>query len=289
MITEQQKEAIREAAAAYVARYSSQNKAANSLKGISNGTLSTILNRKWDNISDAMWLRLQAQVSGRQGWTLCETTAYRSLMIYMQDAQANANVIWVTGPAGIGKSTAAREYCGTHRDVFLLCCSEDMTRADFVRELASVIGVNTQGLKVRETLQAIIRELRTKEMPLLIFDEGDKLTDSVLHYFVSLYNALEDLCGMVFLSTDYIQKRISRGVQACKKGYDEIDSRICRRFVGLTLVNSNEVAAICRANGLEDESAIEAVKQEAAACRNDLRRVKKSIHKELRKLSQSNQ
>lgn len=285
MITEAQKETIREAASVYVGRYSSQTKAANSLKGISNGTLSTILNRKWENISDTMWMKLQAQVCGVQGWRLCETTAYKSLMLYMADAQEDANVIWVTGSAGIGKSTAAHEYAKTHRDVFVLTCSEDMTRADFVRELASIIGVNAQGLKVRETLQEIIRELLTKDAPLLIFDEGDKLTDSVLYYYVSLYNALEDLCGMVFLSTDYIQKRISRGVQSCKKGYDEIDSRICRRFVGLTAVNSNEVAAICRANGLEDELAIEAVKKEAASCKNDLRRVKKSIHKELKKLS----
>lgn len=288
MITDAQKEAIRVAAQAYVGRYASQNKAANSLKGISNGTLSTILNRKWENISEAMWLKLQAQVCGAQGWHLCETVAYRSLIAYMQDAQEDANVIWVTGPAGIGKSTAAREYAKTHRDVFVLTCSEDMTRADFIRELATVIGVNAQGLKVRETLQEIIRELLTKDAPLLIFDEGDKLTDSVLYYYVSLYNSLEELCGMVFLSTDYIQKRISRGVQSCKKGYDEIDSRICRRFVGLQPVNSNEVAAICRANGLEDEVAIEVVKQEAASCRNDLRRVKKSIHKELKKLALSN-
>jgi len=289
MYTNEQKEAIRQAAADYVARYSSQNKAANSLKGISNGTLSTILNRKWENISEAMWTKLSVQVCSAQGWKLCETVAFRSLMLYMEDAQTDANVIWVTGPAGIGKSTAARQYAESHRDVFVLMCSEDMTRADFVHELASVIGVNAQGLKVRETLQAIIKELQQKESPLLIFDEGDKLTDSVLYYFIGLYNALEDLCGMVFLSTDYIQKRISRGVQSCKKGYDEIDSRICRKFVGLTLVNANEVAAICRANGLEDENAIEAVVKEAASCRNDLRRVKKSVHKELRKLEHVNQ
>lgn len=283
MITNQQKEAIRDAAAAYAARYSSQNKAVNSLKGISNGTFSTIINRKWENISDTMWLKLQSQVCDSAGWRICETMAYKSLMLYLRDAQESSNVIWVTGPAGIGKSTAAREYAKSHRDVFFITCSEDMKRTDFLKDLAGVIGVNTAGMKVREILRGIINELLTKEAPLLIFDEGDKLTDSVLYYYISLYNALEDLCGMVFLSTDYIKKRISRGVQNYKKGYDEIDSRICRRFVGLTLVNSNEVAAICRANGLNDDDAIRNVQQEAAGCRNDLRRVKRSIHKEIKK------
>ena len=291
MIQEQRKEAILKATVAYVGRYSSQNKAANSLKGVSGGTLSSILNRNWDNISDAMWMKLESQVlhGSTNGWNLCETAAYRSIQLYMADAQEDANVIWVTGPAGIGKSTAAREYARTHHDVFVITCSEDMTRADFIHELATVIGVNSQGLKVRETLQEIIREVEKMDQPLIVFDEGDKLTDSVLYYYVSLYNALEDRCGMVFFSTDYISKRISRGVQNCKKGYDELDSRLCRRFIPLTLVNANEVAAICRANGLEDEKAIQAVKEEAASCRNDLRRVKKSIHKEMRKLTYQDQ
>lgn len=284
-MTNEQKELIAQDLKTYVQRYPSQNKAANSLKGVSAGTISSILNRNWALISEEMWLKVQRQVASGAGWHLCETAAWRSLMLYFADAQEDSNVMWVTGPAGIGKSTAAREYAKSHRDVFSLTCSEDMTRADFVRELARVVGVNAQGLKVRETLQEIIRELGSKDSPLLIFDEGDKLTDSVLYYYVSLYNALEDLCGMVFLSTDYIHKRIGRGVQACRKGYDELDSRICRRFIPLTLVNSNEVAAICRANGLQDEGAIRSVLQEAAECRNDLRRVKKSVHKELKKLS----
>lgn len=283
MINDIQKEQIARDLRAYVGRYPSQNKAANSLKGVSAGTLSSILNRNWDNISEEMWLKIQRQVASGGGWRLCETAAWQALMLYFADAQEESNVMWVTGPAGIGKSTAAREYAKAHREVFTLTCSEDMTRADFVRELARVVGVNAQGLKVRETLQAIIRELGNKDGALLIFDEGDKLTDSVLYYYVSLYNALEDICGMVFLSTDYIHKRVERGVQACRKGYDELDSRICRRFIPLQLVNSNEVAAICRANGLTDESGIRTVLQEAAECRNDLRRVKKSIHKELKK------
>lgn len=289
MITTKQKESISSALGAYVKRYPSQNKAANSLKNTSAGTISSILNGNWKNISDEMWINIQRQVSMAEGWHICDTAAYLSLMLYFEGAQNDANVMWVTGSAGIGKSTAAKEYAKTHQDVFLLTCSEDMTRADFVRELARVVGVNTQGMKVREILHGIIRELANKINPLLIFDEGDKLTDSVLYYYVSLYNALEDLCGMVFLSTDFIVKRINRGVQSCKKGYDELDSRICRRFIPLDRVNSNEVAAICKANGLVDEASIRTVQHEAAECHNDLRRVKKSIYKELKKLSLRNQ
>ncbi len=56
-----------------------KNKAVNSL-GISAGTISTILNGKFDNISDEMFLRIRSQISpvNPEEWTVCETTAYRN-------------------------------------------------------------------------------------------------------------------------------------------------------------------------------------------------------------------
>lgn len=284
-MTNSQKREISEALRTYVGRYPSQNKAVNSLKGVSAATASSILNGKWDLISDEMWMKIQSQIRSNRGWQLYDTVAYQSLMLYLRDSQEESNVVWVTGPAGIGKSTAASMYAQGNRDVFLLTCSSDMTKSDFVSELASRIGIRTAGLTVRETLKAIIRELVKKERPLLVFDEGDKLADSVLYYYVSLYNALEDKCGMVFLSTNYMEERMRRGVMKGRKGYDELESRICRRFVPLDLVTSAEVEGICIANGVTDRSAIRTVIAEAHSCGNDLRRVKKSVHKELRKMA----
>lgn len=68
------------------------------------------------------------------------------------------------------------------------------------------------------------------DAPLLVFDEADKLTEPVFHYFISLYNKLEEKCGVVFLSTDYIVKRISNGLKYQKPGYKEFFSRIGRKF-----------------------------------------------------------
>lgn len=277
------KKGISENLRAYVSRYPSQNKAVNSLKGVSAATVSCILNEKWDLISDDMWMNIQSQIAANKGWQLYGTVAFQSLGLYFQDSQDESNVVWITGPAGIGKSTAAAKYAENHTNVYLLTCSSDMTKSDFIGELASTIGIRATGMTVRETLRAIIRELVKRERPLLIFDEGDKLADSVLYYFVSLYNALEDKCGMVFLSTNYMEERMRKGVTRGRKGYDELESRICRRFVPLDLVTAAEVEGICRANGLDDAVAIKKVVAEAHGCGNDLRRVKKSVHKELSK------
>lgn len=284
MITDDKKSKLRERAALYVQRYPSQNMAANSLKGISAATLSNIINGKWNGISEEMWLRLESQLVKNEGWQIYATRAYRDMTLFLGDSQAESSVMWITAPAGTGKSTAAASYAALHPHVYRLTCASDMTRTDFVHELARQIGVRTAGMSVREAFQATLKHLVTLERPLLIFDEADKLSDSEIYYFISIYNALEDRCGIVFLSTAAIKKRIRLGIARDKKGYDELESRIGRRFVDLSSVNAQEVEQICYANGLQDRSAIQNVKADAAQYWNDLRRVKRAVHRELRRL-----
>lgn len=280
----EEKQAIQAQLQAYAAKYPSQTKAANSLTGVSAGTVSTILNGKFDPVSDEMFLRLRAQIApaGSEAWAVCETTAYRELSALLEDAQRNGNVAWVVGSAGLGKTTAARAYAAAHENVFLVCCSEDMQRGDFIRELARVIGIKSNKESLRERLQMVTDQLRTLDNPLLIFDEGDKLMDCVFYYFISIYNALEGRCGILFLSTEYIKRRMENGLTYNKKGYDEIFSRVCRRFVDLTPASAHEVAAVCRANGLGSEPEIAEVVKDASACRYDMRRVRRAVHKRKR-------
>ena len=65
-LTNEQKDEIRGLLQAYVGRYPSQNKAANSLTGISAGTVSIILNGRYESISDEMFIKLRAQIAGKQ-------------------------------------------------------------------------------------------------------------------------------------------------------------------------------------------------------------------------------
>ena len=102
-----------------------------------------------------------------------------------------------------------------------------------------------------------------------------------MYYFISIYNALEDRCGIVFLSTPAIKKRITNGVMRDKKGYDEIESRICRRYIDITPVSSSEVEQICLVNNVSDANAIARVKADVRSYGNDLRRVKQSVEREL--------
>ena len=186
-----EKQQITESLKAYVAKYGSQNKAAQSLVGISAATVSQLLKGNWDNVSDEMWKNVASQIGYKQGdgWQIVETTAYKEMVFALNDAKEWRNVTWVVGDAGCGKTTTARLFADEQREVFYVLCSEDMRKSDFVREIARKVGLRTEGYSIRELLDRIIDSLVQMEEPLLIFDEADKLTERVFHYFIDLYIA----------------------------------------------------------------------------------------------------
>lgn len=283
-LTNEQKNEIRDLLQEYVGRFPSQNRAANSLTGVSAGTMSAILNGRYETISDEMFIKIRAQIAPKKAddWSLCETMLYKELSTLLADAQQYQNVAWAVSPAGSGKSTTALDYAAKHENAFLVSCSEDMKRGDFIRELARVIGVNVADMSLRAALEKVTKYLLSLDNPLLIFDEGDKLPDVVFYYFITIYNRLEGHCGIIFISTNYIKRRIEVGLSYNKKGYDEIHSRICRKFIELTPASGFEVAAVARANGIDDDKTIKAVVKDAATCNFDMRRVRREIHKQKR-------
>ncbi len=277
------KEQVRSALIAYRSNYPTLNRAAESLQGVSSATVSQLCNGKYELISDEMFIRIASQIGfAFDSWTLHEGKTFKEITFTLSDAQAYKNVTWIVGDAGCGKTTAAIEYRRTHRNVFYILCSEDMRRSDFVREIAKQVGAPTDTTNLRDMLENAISMISFLGNPLLVFDEGDKLTDSVFNYFISIYNRLEGHAGIVFLSTDYIKRRMDAGLRYNKKGYKEINSRIGRRFFDVSPTEENDIYAICQANNLTDRADIEEVLKDAKRSDNDLRRVKRCIHRQKR-------
>lgn len=181
----------------------------------------------------------------------------------------------VTGEAGTGKSFSLREYAYAHKHTYLLQCSGYWNRRYFLVRLLGAMQCDCSGLTVAEMMQEAVIQLKRRSRPLLILDEADKLSDPVLYFFITLYNELEDHCGIVLCATDHLEKRLKRGLKLNKRGYKEIFSRIGRKCVTLRGPGYTDVLQICVANGISDKRQVRAVFNQ---CEGDLRRVRRRIH-----------
>lgn len=288
-LKEEQKEEIRSLLLKYCERFSSRNSAALSMKNVSTSTIHSVINRKWENISDTMWKSIRAQVSDSttsNEWQIVETPTFKDVYFVLSQAQADKSMIWLTAKAGSGKTTTAEYYRSQNRDVVYLLCDEDMKKSSFAIELARSAGmrINTQK-SAREKIMEVIDFISEMNDPVIIFDEGDKLSDNLLCYFIAIYNHLKGKAGIVFLSTNYMQKRLANGLNRNWKGYDELDSRIGRKFYEAEEPSANDVHSICKANGVNDEAVIASIIKDAASCNFDLRRVDRKVRAIRKKLN----
>lgn len=288
-ISEEKKKEIRDLLENYCTRYQSRNSAAESLKNVSASTVSSVLNGKWENISDTMWKSIRSQITDSttsREWQIVETPTFKDVYFVLSQAQEDRSMIWLTAKAGSGKTTTAEYYRSQNRNVIYVLCDEDMRKSSFALELARAAGMrlNSQIL-AREKIMRVIDFIAEMDDPLIIFDEGDKLPDNILCYFITIYNHLKGKAGIVFLSTNFMQKRLANGLTRNWKGYDELDSRIGRKFYEAEEPTANDVHSICRANGVSDEAVIASIIKDAASCNYDLRRVDRKVKAIRKKLS----
>ncbi len=258
----------------YIDLKGSQNKASKSL-GISPATLSKIMAGQWETIADSMWRGLGAKL-GLNGldWTVVPTAGYLKMTTYLDDAKYGRQVMGIVGYAGCGKTQTIKHYAKKNPEVYVISCSEYFSRKVFLSKLYQTMGGSPAGLNTSELVDSITDELKGKEHPLIVLDEADKLKDNVLHFLISLYNALDEQCGMILCATPYLEKRINRGVKSERCGYAEVFSRMGKKFQHLPLPSLEDVALICRANGLDDDKTIIQVSNESES---DVRRVKRIL------------
>lgn len=280
-ITDIRKRDIKNALIDFCDRFGGQNRASKILDGVSAGTISQVINDNHDLISDDMWRKIASQIGMQdEQWATVETTNYRDLHFCLSDAQGSNLWMAITGAAGSGKTYACRKYAANHREVVYVSCDPDWTKRDFFGTLLRKMGIRPEGMTLIQMKQKVVLQLRTKEQPIIILDEADKLSDVVLNSFITLYNDLQYDCAVVMIATEFLSKRFDAGVRYNKKGFNELWSRVGRRCVALRGVSQSDIADICRQNGVSDTRTIDAI---ISDCEGDLRRVERRVHAELRK------
>lgn len=259
----------------FIAQKGSQNQASAQMPGVSPATLSQMRNHKWELIADDMWRKVASYVGyTSNNWNYGPTRNSVDLLKFFQDSQNNAMVLAITGKAGSGKTESAKKYEAENKNVFLLSCNEYWDKRWFLRELLAKMGKDHAGLTLPEMMHKTVQLLKSTETPIIIMDEADKLADNVLLFFITLYNELENHCGIVLMATHFLEKRIRRGAAMEKRGYREIYSRVGLRFIELENTSFADVETICKANGITEPATIRAISKDSDG---DVRRVRRLI------------
>ena len=266
----QLKEKIQVALKVFVERKGSQQKAAAALDGVSPALISQQLANNWKDISEQMWNKLCKQLRVcRVEWTLAETGPYKFMKEVLSEAQKHSKVMAIVMPPGSGKTATARAFCDEKGDRYHIECASYMTQQSFLRDILSAMGKDKGG-SAPMLIDRIVRELEKKEAPLLILDEWEKMTPKVKYFFITLYNKLENKCGIVLIGTPKLKTIIEDGVNRDTIGFPEIYSRLNRTFLEPKPLRAKDIMLVCQANGITNTADQQMIVNE---CGGDLRSV----------------
>lgn len=247
--------------------------------GISGATLNNVLNKTWVakpelSPSEEMWRRLAVWAGVLTEWKTAITSDYKRITGICRHAQENTISKAISFSPGTGKTWALREYANSNPQVYYIECEEYWNKKIFLQKLSSVMGLNNAMLNVGEMVEEIIEFLNSKDKPLVIIDEADKLKDPVINLYKTFYN--KTLSGFILCGAPYFKNRIEKGCRLQKQTYQEIYSRVGGEFLRLKGVSEADIRLICEMNGVTDIMEIEQVKNYANA---DLRRVKSVVER----------
>lgn len=271
MITTAQKARI----AQEVARLASQTSQVNvaNKAGVSNATISQIVNGNWPTISNDMWKALQVNLHLNFTWKSAETTNFILLRNYLTYAQTNSVSLAISEDAGRGKTHAYRHYARHNEKVIHIECQNYWTKKSYMKNIMAAAGLPQHGT-LEEMVVKFIKTLKTWHQPLVIIDQFDKLKDPQMDLFMDFYNELDGYCGFLLSGVKALKKKVLNGVNRDKVGYAEMYSRIGRKFINLDPVTIKDVKLICHANDIMEPEEVQLI---ADKSEGDLRRVKRDI------------
>jgi DNA transposition AAA+ family ATPase len=230
--------------------------------GISQGTMSQIVNRNWELISTEMWRKVAHWAGYAPHWQPAETVNFTRIVAAAKRAKRMSDTLCVTQEPGSGKTFALQHAAGHLAGAVYVECKGYSTPREFTKRLMAAMGMEAHG-PLAERMDEIANALLRMDRPLVILDEFGELKDDTLRLFKSLYNDTCGYCGFVIAGSPSMKSRIERGVERDTRGYRELWSRMGREYVMLEKIGKKEVAEICRANGVEPPEAIERIVAES--------------------------
>ncbi|MFK7061396.1 ATP-binding protein [Flavobacterium oreochromis] len=241
--------------------------------GVSDGTISQMINENWDHIADKMWRKVKIKLKIDLDWNIAPTANMLCIEKTLKRAQARGESFAIADKAGFGKSETYKYYAKNYPEVVYVECKTYWNTKTYIKGLCNACGLSDLGT-TDELVERVVNYLANFKKPLVIIDQVDKLKDGAWDFFIDFFNDLGENCAFCLSGVPAFEKRLLRGVNRDRSGYFEVWSRIGSKFFKLKDITLDDVAEICKANGLTDEYEIRTI---YAKCNNDFRRVRKDI------------
>ncbi|OXA83699.1 hypothetical protein B0A56_00840 [Flavobacterium columnare NBRC 100251 = ATCC 23463] len=241
--------------------------------GVSGATISQMINENWELINDKMWRKVKIKLKIDLDWNIAPTANTLEIIRTLKHAQARGESFAIADKAGFGKSETYKHYAKNNPEVVYVECKTYWNTKTYIKAICNACGLNDLGT-TEELVDRVVNYLAGLDNPLVIIDQIDKLKDGAWDFFIDFYNDLGDNCAFCLSGVPAFEKRLLRGVSRDRSGYFEVWSRIGSKFFKLKDITLDDVAEICKANGLTDEYEIRTIYDK---CNNDLRRVRKDI------------
>lgn len=169
-------------------------------------------------------------------------------------AQIMGTVVMATAEAGIGKTTAGREYVRSHANSYMVTISPN-TRAvhTMMGEIADAIGVEEKSSS--RLTRAIARRLqRTGDGTVLVVDEAQNLSDDAVNQLRHFSDDQSCRCGIVLLGNSATYNRFASWGKGEK--YGQLNSRVFKR-IKAERPTQDDLAAFIEAWGITDADQVQ--------------------------------
>lgn len=234
MVTQEKKEQTRQALIAYLKRGEgmsgkeniySANKLAATL-GYSGSLVSQVKNGNWANIADEVWNTLRSHLRV-DGWKMVVTENYNRITQLCKDAQSNHRFLAVAAFTGAGKTKTLTHYAQGNQNVFYVHCNRLMTQKSFLQEILRVMGLDSEGSKLK-LMDGIIKNMHRLNDCLLILDDFAKVTDNIYQLIQQIYDETVDrgIGGIVIAGTEVLKNNLYSKASRNKLGFRELKRRI---------------------------------------------------------------
>jgi hypothetical protein len=211
--------------------------------GLNNAVYSRMKNGERERlVADSWWLNtgrvLNVTIKERV-WNAARTDVFNQIEEEILFCKQYSKSMIFVDDCEIGKTFAAKYLSRTIKNCFYIDCSQCKARQQFVRTLASVLGIDNTGRLV-DVKDNVKYYLRLIENPLIICDEFGDLDYGAFLELKEFWNGTEGVCGWYLIGADGARAKMERGIGVKKVGYRELFSRFSGKFSNIVPTDKHE-------------------------------------------------